>query len=308
MSDEIYVVGSYGVAFWISGEVPAAGETVLGTGFAFGNGGKGSNQAIGASRLGGRVRLLASIGNDKFGDEAIALWAYEGVDHSAIKRIPDEPTMAGIIILDDEGENRIITDLGANARLTPDDVARFSSDWTAPGVLLTQMEIPLDTVATALSIGREKGLTTILNPAPARTLPREVLRNVDILTPNQSEARMLLGYAPDDPRSDEAIIGELLDLGVGQVVMTMGARGAAISAPDGTTFVAGHKMEVVDTTGAGDSFNGALATALTQGHSLADAVRRANGAGALTVTRKLVVPALPTLPELETLLASKATP
>lgn len=307
MSDEIYVVGSYGVAFWITGEVPAAGETVLGTGFAFGNGGKGSNQAIGASRLGGRVKLLASVGNDKFGDEAIDLWAQEGVDHSTVKRVADEPTMAGIIILDAEGENRIITDLGANAKLTPDDVLAFGRDWKAPGTLLTQMEIPLDTVAAALALGREKGLTTILNPAPARTLPRDVLRNVDILTPNQSEARMLLGYAPDDPRSDEAIIGELLNLGVGHVVMTMGARGAAISGPEGTTFVPSHKVEVVDTTGAGDSFNGALAAALTQGVSLEDAVRRAAGAGALTVTRKLVIPALPTLSELDTLLTDKAT-
>jgi len=307
MSEEIYVVGSYGVAFWITGDLPAAGETVLGRGFAFGNGGKGSNQAVGASRLGGRVRLLASVGNDKFGDEAIELWAHEGVDHRAIKRVADQPTMAGIIILDDEGENRIITDLGANARLAPDDVVRFASEWTAPGVLLTQMEIPLDTVATTLSLGREKGLLTILNPAPARALPRDVLRNVDILTPNQSEARMLLGYSPDDPRPDETVIGELLNLGVGHVVMTMGARGAAISCLDGVTFVDSHRVNVVDTTGAGDAFNGALAAALAQGQSLEAAVRRATGAGALTVTRKMVIPALPTLHELEALLTDKAT-
>lgn len=306
MAGNVYVVGSYGVAFWITGDVPAAGETVLGTGFAFGNGGKGSNQAIGAARLGARCHLLAAVGTDKFGEDAVELWRAEGVNCSAVRRIDVVPTMAGIIILDAEGENRIITDPGANAHLSVADAIDFANSWTAPGVLLTQLEIPVETVAAALRLGREHGLTTILNPAPAQPLPRATFRDVDILTPNQSEARMLLGLAADDPRPDEAVVAELLELGVGCVVMTLGARGAAIAGRGGISFVPSYEVEVVDTTGAGDSFNGSLAAALAEGRPLDEAVRRATAAGAWAVTRKLVVPALPDRAQIDTLLSAEA--
>ncbi|MER8461214.1 ribokinase [Mesorhizobium sp. M1300] len=290
---EVYVVGSYGVAFWIVGDVPAPGETLLGSGFAFGNGGKGSNQAIGAARLGARCKLLAGLGADKFGDEALQLWRVEGVDCSAVRQMADTPTMAGIIILDSEGENRIITDPGANARLTATDVEAFAATWKSPGILLTQLEIPVETAARALAIGKARGLTTILNPAPGFALPKEVLADVDILTPNQSEARILLGLDADDRQADAEIAARLRGLGVGHIVMTLGADGALIAGPDGIIKIASYPVNVVDTTGAGDAFNGALAAGLASGLTLADAVRRGTAAGALAVTKKLVVPALP---------------
>ncbi|RWA78174.1 MAG: hypothetical protein EOQ31_35540 [Mesorhizobium sp.] len=159
---EVYVVGSYGVAFWIVGEVPAPGETLLGSGFAFGNGGKGSNQAIGAARLGARCKLLAGVGPDKFGDEALQLWRAEGVDCSAVRQTAETPTMAGSIILDAAGENHIITDPGPTARLTATDVETFAASWKNPGILLTHLEITVET-ARALAIGKAQGLTTIQN-------------------------------------------------------------------------------------------------------------------------------------------------
>lgn len=290
---EVYVVGSYGVAFWIVGEVPAPGETVLGSGFAFGHGGKGSNQAIGATRLGAKCKLLAGIGADKFGSEALELWRVEGVDCSAVTQSTETPTMAGIIILDAAGENRIITDPGANTQLSATDVETFAASWASPGILLTQLEIPVDTAARALAIGKARGLTTILNPAPARVLPKEILTNVDILTPNQSEARILLGLEADDPQADTEIALKLRALGVGYVVMTLGADGALIAGSDGITKIASYLVDVVDTTGAGDAFNGALAAGLASGLTLAEAARRGTAAGALAVTKKLVVPALP---------------
>lgn len=303
----VAVIGSYGVAFWITGAVPAAGETVLGRDFTFGNGGKGSNQAIGVARLGVGCQLLAAVGDDKFGHEARELWTAEGVDHHAVVTVPGVATMAGIIILDAAGENRIITDPGANAALTPDHVAAFGAT-IAGNVLVTQLEIPVATAAAALRLGRSRGMTTILNPAPAQPLPAAVLRDVDILTPNQSEARLLLGLAPDDPSPDESVAARLIELGVGTVVMTLGERGAAIVGADGVTLVPSHRVEVVDTTGAGDAFTGALAAALAEGLPIERAAARATAAGAFAVTRKLVVPALPDHAAIDTLLRGGTQP
>ncbi|RWM44276.1 MAG: hypothetical protein EOR78_35915 [Mesorhizobium sp.] len=168
--------------------------------FAFGNGGKGSNQAIGAARLGARCKLLAGVGADKFGDEAVQLWRAEGVDCSAVRQMVGTPTMAGIIILDAAGENRIITDPGANARLTGTDVETFAATWTSPGILLTQLEIPVETAARALAIGKARGLTTILNPAPGRALPKEILADVDIHDPGPEPGADWLAVSRTDKR------------------------------------------------------------------------------------------------------------
>ncbi|MBB4189787.1 ribokinase [Sinorhizobium terangae] len=246
--------------------------------------------------------MLAGVGTDKFGSEALELWRVEGVDCSQVRQTAETPTMAGIIILDAEGENRIITDPGANARLTTTDVEIFAATWKSPAILLTQLEIPVETAARAIAIGKARGLMTILNPAPARALPKEVLANVDILTPNQSEARILLGLEADDRQADAEIASRLRDLGVGHVVMTRGADGALIAGPDGMTQIASYPVDVVDTTGAGDAFNGALAAGLASGLSLTEAVRRGTAAGAIAVTKKLVVPALPDGRQIEELM------
>jgi ribokinase len=292
-------VGSYGVGLWItSPRMPAAGETVLGHDFMLGHGGKGSNQAVGITRLGQTCRFLARVGEDKFGREAMDMWRMEGLDTSAVKVSQAVPTMAGFILLSEDGENRIITDPGANAHLTPADVEAFDAAIAGSRVLLTQMEIPLETVAAALRAARRHGVTTILNPAPAQSVPADVLANVDVLTPNQGEARILLGLAPDDPTPDAEIARRLFGMGVGTLVLTLGARGAMILSADGAVEFPSPKVDVVDTTGAGDGFNAALAAGVAQGLDLPSAVSLGTRAGAFIVTRAGVLPALPTFSDL----------
>ena len=300
MTPRATVVGSYGVGMWMEApRVPAKGETLLGSGFMAGPGGKGSNQAIGVARLGLPVQLLACIGTDALGDEAMALWAQESVDASAVVRSSDSPTMVGFIILDAEGDNRILIDPGANSLLTTEHVTTFTPAIQDSQILLTQLEIPVSTVGAALRIGRESGVTTVLNPAPARHLPSEILATIDILTPNQSEARILVGLDANDPRSDEEVAEKILDLGVEVVVMTLGPEGALMVSAQGIERCPGYAIDVVDTTGAGDGFNAALAVSLAEGRPLSAAVDRANHAGALMVATAGVVPALPTRVELD---------
>ena len=295
----VAVVGSYGVGLWIrTPHMPAAGETVLGSGFLFGHGGKGSNQAVGAARLGVRSELLTCVGEDAFGAGAQALWEDEGVHARALVRA-ERPTMAGFIILDELGENRIITDPGANSLLTPEDVEDFVAGLDRGGVLLTQLEIPVAAVGAALASGRARGLTTILNPAPAQSLPPALFEHVDVLTPNQSEARILLHLAPDDPIPDEDVGHQLLRLGAKTVVLTCGAAGALVFDDGSTTSCAALTVQVEDTTGAGDGFNAALAAALAAGAPLRGAVMQAVHAGALVVTVAGVIPALPTRAHLD---------
>lgn len=306
MSARIAVVGSYGVGMWMrTPAIPAKGETVLGSGFATGNGGKGSNQAIGVARLGVPCSLLACVGDDDFGREALALWAREGIDASAVRVRGAAPTMVGFIILDAEGENRIITDPGANALLTPDDVLAFESQIAASAVLLVQMEIPVSTVEMALRVARRHRVRTILNPAPAQPLPRDLFLDVDVLTPNQSEARVLAGLSPDDPTPDEDVAKMLLQFGAGAVVLTLGERGALVLTPEYAEYSPGFQVDVVDTAGAGDGFTAALGAALARGKMLVEAVAEANAAGALVVGR--FGAAMPDRTELDLLLSSRGS-
>jgi ribokinase len=301
----VAVVGSYGIGLWINTpRLPSKGETVLGSGFETGNGGKGSNQAIAVARLGTPCALLACVGDDAYGKEAFELWKREGVDASHVLVTSDGPTMAGFIIIDPDGDNCIITDPGANSLLLPEHVFSFEPVIASSRVLLTQMEIPLPTVVAALEVGRRSGVTTILNPAPAQPLPDEALACVDVLTPNRTEARMLAGLAVDDPRPIQDVALRLLHLGVKRVVVTLGAEGAAIVTSDGMEVCPGVRVPVVDTTGAGDGFNAALAAAIAEGRDLREAVVRANHAGALVVTGKAVIPALPSHAQLEASLQS----
>lgn len=302
---DVAVIGSYGVGLWITApRMPAGGETVLGRGFEFGNGGKGSNQAIGVARLRGRCAILACVGDDRFGAEAMELWAREGVDASNVRVSTTAPTMAGFIILDETGENRIITDPGANSELTSQDVDAFVPILRRSRVMITQMEIPVFTLAAGLSAARAAGCRTIVNPAPASEIPRDVLALADVITPNQTEARILLGLPPDDPRPDADIAQLLIEAGVGAVAMTRGADGALLLTADQLRHVPAPSVKVVDTTGAGDGFNGAFALALARGQDLETAVHAGVVAGSCVVRRQGVVPALPTQTDIDGLLAT----
>ena len=274
----IAVVGSYGVGqTFVVDRAPGRGETVIGSSARADDGGKGSNQAIGAARLGAGVAFLTAVGEDHFADRALALWADEGVDASAVLR-SSLPTMTAAILVEETGDNRIVVVPGALSALTPDHVDAFMPRIEAADVLLVQLEIPVETALYALECGRRAGVRTILNPAPAPSRP--IAPVTDYVVPNETEAPAVAGA--------EAT-----------TVLTLGGRGARI----GSEHVAAFPARVVDTTGAGDAFCAAFAVALAEGASDLEAVRWGCAAGAHMVEHEGVVPGLPTRVQLENRLA-----
>ncbi|MCY4465495.1 MAG: ribokinase [Chloroflexi bacterium] len=295
----IFVVGSYvqGLTLRVP-RMPLAGENLVGGGFDLGPGGKGTNQAIAAARLGAHVRLLACLGDDAFGDWALQVYAREGIDTRHIHRIADCNSGVGFVNVLPDGENFITIDMGANMRMRPQQLRDCAAQIADSDILMTQFEVPPETVQTALMLGKEAGALTILNPAPARPADPAILRHVDVLTPNALEARMLLGLPLDDATPTPALAERLLALGAGAVVITQGARGALILDDGGALQVPAPKIDAVDATGAGDSFNAALAVSLGEGKSLRAAVRRAVRAGAYTALHVGVIGGLPTSEQL----------
>lgn len=302
----ITVVGSYLVGLTIRApRLPVRGETLIGRDFQEGPGGKGSNQAIQAARLGARVEFAALLGEDGFAAAALELYREEGVGTRYLRQTAEHPTGVGFIILDEAGENMIILDTGANARFGPAQVDRLQEQIAQSDALLTQLEIPVQTAIHALHLARQAGVLTILNPAPAQAIALERLGLADIITPNETELRILLGRAPDDPTDSLILCRELLQAGVRAIVLTRGAKGALIVDRTGATPIAAFPVQVQDTTGAGDSFSATLTVSLAQGLSLEEAVRRACAAGALTCTRLGVIPGLPRQDELERFLSAR---
>ena len=291
----ITVVGSYATGLTMKVQrIPSTGETILGMGYRVDYGGKGSNQAVGCARLGAHVSFVARIGTDAFGEMALGLYRDEGIDVTHVKRTADTPTGVGFIIVEaSSGHNCITIDPGANELLTAADVAQCEAAFNSPAVVLTQLEIPVAAAEAALACGRERGAITILNPAPVRPLRSSLLRLVDILTPNETEAKVLAGLSPAAEVDPEAIARRLIGSGVRQVVMTLGENGALIVTENSATRVPAVFMSAVDTTGAGDAFNAGLATALACGTRLEEAVRFAAVTGGLAVTKEGVIPSLP---------------
>jgi ribokinase len=269
----IAVVGSYGVGLTFgSARAPERGETVIGTLFRTDDGGKGSNQAVGAARLGAEVAFLTAVGDDAFGDRAGGLWEREGVDAGAVVRSP-EPTMTAAILVEATGENRIVVVPGALSTLMPAHVDAFAPRIADADVLLVQLEIPVETALHALAVGRAAGVRTVLDPAPAPS--EQIAPDADYLTPNESEVRAVSGG--------------------GTLVTTLGERGARI----GDELVRAFPARAVDSTGAGDAFCAAFAVALAEGASDLDAVRWGCAAGAHMVEHPGVIPGLPTRAQLE---------
>ncbi len=284
--------------------LPAMGETVLGRSFALGPGGKGSNQAVAAARAGGEVHFISRLGMDAFGDMALETWTAAGV-RPQITRHDDLATGAAFIFVDAaSGDNAIIIAPGAAATISPADVDAAASVIAGADVFVTQLEQPLDAAMRGLALARENGVATILNPAPAAELPDAMLTLCDYLTPNETEAAALTGLPVADLAQAEAAAQALRDRGVGTVIVTLGENGALIVGPDGARHVpALHAGDVVETTGAGDAFNGGLATALARGDGIRDAVRFATATAAISVTRAGTAPSMPSLAEIEALLA-----
>jgi ribokinase len=290
----IAIVGSYATGLTMRVDrLPSPGETLLAKGYRVDFGGKGSNQAVACARLGAKVCFIAKIGRDNFGHMALGLYREEGIDVASVMQIPDIPTGVGFIIVDAKGNNCITIDPGANELLTAAEVSKCLDTLTSEAVVLTQLEIPVAAAGAALARGREKGAVTILNPAPVRILPQSVLQLVDVLTPNQAEAKVLTGRSPDQAIELETVARELISSGVKQVVMTLGEKGALIVTATSSLHIPAIRVLAADTTGAGDSFNAGLALALASGSRLEAAVQFAVVTGGLAVTREGVIPSLP---------------
>ncbi|MDQ3219036.1 MAG: ribokinase [Actinomycetota bacterium] len=290
----ITMVGSFAVGLTLRSDVfPAAGETRLARDFDQGPGGKGSNQAVQAARMGAVVELVAAVGKDAFADMALELYAAEGVGTRHLITHPERNTGLGFIMLDDLGENRILLDPGANDLLSPADIDAAGPSIANSAVVATQLEIPVAAAAVALAAGRKAGALTLLNPAPARSLPSEVLASVDVLTPNEVEARTLTGLSSEEECSDDELCTRLLALGPSAVLLTLGPRGALLARGEERIKIEPWPVEVVDSTGAGDAFSGTLAAAVAEGAALEDATEKAAAAGALACRKLGVVPSLP---------------
>jgi ribokinase len=284
---------------------PAPGETLQGGALELFIGGKGANQACAAALLGGDVRMAGKIGNDVFADRLTSGLQAAGVDTTLIKQSAS-PSGAAVIFVLPHGENMIVISAGANADVAPDFAVKAVERLSPGDLLLCQLEIPLDSVQAAFRSAKQKDVVTILDPAPACALSDELLACVDILTPNQTEAASLLGNetAPEDHRQAEAAARKLQQRGPKTVIVKLGAQGCFVA--DGSEYFARSAFQVtaIDTTAAGDTFNGALAAALANGKLLPDATLFANAAAALSVTKPGAIASIPRLEEVNEFLAS----
>ncbi len=289
--------------------LPAPGETTLGSGFRMIPGGKGANQACAAGRLAANaaVRMVGRVGYDPFADHLKASLAASGVDVAAVMATRSQPTGVALIWVEKAGQNSIVVAAGANGELAPEDIESVKQAYSGARCALFQLETPLKTVESALQAARRAGAVTVLDPAPAQPLPAPLLALVDILTPNESEACLLLGRAPQRVGFEEApaMAAALRALGPRAVILKLGEQGCYYSGPEGETAAAGFRVEAVDTTAAGDTFNGAFAVALAEGSELTDALRFANAAAALSVTRLGAQASIPQRAEAERFLESQ---
>lgn len=302
MAPKIVVVGSFNTDLTSYMErMPRPGETVNGRRFVTGPGGKGSNQAVAAARLGAEVTFVGRVGQDVFAELALNTWKKEGINTDFVVHDPEHSTGVAPIFVDDSGENSIVVVLGANLAMQPSDVDAAAHIIAEADILLTQLEINYDIVAYALKVAKEKGVRTILNPAPAGTLPRDVLALADFMTPNETELEVLSGtsHLPVEEAARSLLVTDDQT-----VIVTLGAQGARYVRKHESVRIPGFQVDVVDTTGAGDAFNGGLAVALAEGLSLQDAIRFANATAALCVTRPGTAPSMPYRNEVEALLAS----
>jgi ribokinase len=293
MAPKVTVVGSFAVGLTIRApRLPVFGETIFGSDFDMGPGGKGSNQAVATARLGANSALVAMIGADRLAAIATDLYAAEGVDATWVEATDRRATGVGFIILNNEGANFIILDMGANQLVDTAFVDRAEERIAESDVVMAVLEVPVPAAARAMQLGRRHGIKTVLNPAPAVPLPDAIFPFIDYLTPNESELRILLGCAADDPRPTRDLARELRARGVGTLVVTLGDKGALVLTDEIEEIVPAIPVDVTDTTGAGDAFNSGFSVALAEGRDLIDAVRFGVVCGSLACTALGVVPSL----------------
>ncbi|SIN98029.1 ribokinase [Halodesulfovibrio marinisediminis] len=279
---------------------PRPGETVTGHGYRVVAGGKGANQAVAAGRLGADIALIACVGNDDFGRNIIKTLSADGILTTGVITVPDTPTGIAIIYVDGKGENSIGISAEANAHLLPEVVEPHLTLLDHADALLMQLESPIITVELMARLAHHAGKTVVLNPAPARPLPDSLLANVTMITPNETETEILTGVTVKTEEEARKAAAVFHAKGVEKVIITLGSKGAFISDELGMRTIAGFSVSPVDTTAAGDVFNGALITALLEGKTMDDAVRFAHGAAAISVTRLGAQTSIPTRNEVDT--------
>lgn len=306
MPKSIIVVGSVNLDLVSIGKrIPAPGETLVGDTFQTFHGGKGANQAVAVGRLGYPVSMFAKVGDDEFGSRLRRGLQAEKVNVKAVTTAKETASGVALISVDAKGQNSITVIPGANGKLLPGDLEKSLSTLRSAGIILTQLETPLETVEFLCNFAQREQIPLMLDPAPARSIPRRMLRCVTYLTPNETETCALCGIPAADlsPATVAEIARTLADSGAANVIVKMGRHGAYVSGADGIRkMVPAFRVKAVDTTAAGDAFNGAFAVALMQGLPLEQAVRFAAAAGALSATRPGAQPSMPTAREVAALL------
>lgn len=285
-TNKIVVLGSCNTDMVVkSSRLPVPGETILGGTFMMNPGGKGANQAVAAARLGGNVTFVTKTGNDLFGRQSIELYNDENINTEFISSDPDLPSGVALITVDGEGENCIVVASGANGSLSPADVKDSEKEIASADILLMQLEVPIETVEYAAKMAKKNGVKVILNPAPAQSLSNDLLSNIHMIIPNETEAEIISGIKVTDVESAKKAADMICSKGVDIVVITMGSAGALIKEGNQYHQIPALRVKAVDTTAAGDTFCGAISVALSEGKSLVDAIKFANQCSAITVTR-----------------------
>lgn len=286
MRSKIVVIGSTNMDMVVkSFHIPVPGETVLGGGFLMNTGGKGANQAVSIARLGGDVSFISKVGKDVFGRQASQAFEDEGIGIEGILYDNSLPTGVALITVDEAGENSMVVDPGANLNLTPSEVGKYLDKIPNIGTMLIQMEIPIETIKFAIQYASIYSIKVILNPAPAHIQTSELFDKIDIITPNISEAEILTGIPVRDFDSARRAAEYLYFSGVKNVVITMGAMGSVLLYREGFYVIPATKVKAIDSTGAGDAFNGALALAVSEGQDMLSAVHFASQVASIATTR-----------------------
>lgn len=297
---KIIVIGSSNIDMDVrTSHLPAPGETILGGEFFMNQGGKGANQAVAVKRLGGNLIFVAKLGNDILGQQSVDYFKKEGIDTKYITLDENSASGVALISVDDHAENSIVVASGANMLLNEQDVDKVVEEMCEGDILLMQLEIPIQTVEYAARRAFEKGVKVVLNPAPARSLPKELLRYLFMITPNRIEAEMLTGIKIVNDADAERVAKEISAMGVQNIIVTLGSKGCLVREGDTSYCVDAFKVEPVDTTAAGDTFNGALCVGLAEGMNLRQAAVMASKASSVAVTRMGAQSSIPHRKELD---------
>ncbi|MBK5145680.1 ribokinase [Budviciaceae bacterium BWR-B9] len=305
-ANKLVVLGSINADHILNvNEFPRPGETITGKDYRISFGGKGANQAVAAGRSGANITFIACVGDDDIGKQVCRQLKLDNIDIQPIESISGTNTGVAMIFVNGKGENVIAIDAGANAAVTPDYLNKYRQQVIDADVLLMQLETPLETILAAAKLAKQNDTLVALNPAPARELSDELLANIDIITPNETEAEQLTGITIVNSDDANKAAGLLHAKGIRTVIITLGSRGAWVSIDGIGSLIEGYKVEPVDTIAAGDTFNGALITAMLEGQELYQAVKFGHAAAAIAVTRRGAQPSVPWRKEIDAFLATR---